>query len=67
MIEEGSERMAYMVGNCPNHGLVADDAIDREFPNTVYCDSCGQELEKCIAAPAGHVEKNDDVTMKFEE
>ena len=56
-----------MVGRCPQHGYVAGDAIDGEFPNRVYCGGCSSLLEKCIAAPSKDLEDNRDVTMEFEE
>lgn len=67
MEESESSREYYMVGTCPNHGYVAGDAIDGKFPNTVHCNGCGEELEKCISAPATGVEENGEVTMQFED
>lgn len=66
MTEEAPEDSRHvMVGECPEHGLVAGDAIEGKFPNTVSCVGCGSELSKCIAGPREPVENNEDVRMEF--
>ena len=32
-------------GECPNHGVVAGDAVNFNFPNPATCDLCGEELK----------------------
>lgn len=32
-------------GDCPNHGIVAGDAVAFNFPNPAECTICGEELK----------------------
>lgn len=49
----GNERMA--VGNCPEHGAIAGDALDFRFPNPSVCEMCGSEVEKTVIADESEV------------
>lgn len=56
-----------MVGECSNHGFVAHDALEDNFPVGANCACCGEELERIIAVPSQAVEENGDVTMEFDD
>lgn len=50
-----------LVGQCPEHGFVIDDALDLDFPNNAYCGVCGSELDKVVVLEEPKTIHKDEV------
>lgn len=49
-------------GICPEHGTIAGDAVQFNFPNPASCSICGSELERAALATEAEIAESTRVT-----